>query len=88
MGEGSLKVGLKRFLGVIQIQQRGDAGVDMVFHRCEPDGVQMALNEVPVAEVKGWSLDYAMHHLVRVMEEPLIVRAHSGRVSHDQGGLA
>jgi hypothetical protein len=50
----------------------------------QPDGVQVAFDQVAVGQVERGRLDDAMHHFGGVVEKPLVVRAERRAVGDHQ----
>ena len=77
----------ERFVGLLQIQQRRDAGVQLHLGCRQPHGVQMAVDEIAVRQIERGRADHTVDHLVGMVEEPLVVRAQGRAVGDDQGLL-
>ena len=44
----------------------------------------MAVDEITVAQIKGWRAHDAMHHLLSIVEEPLVMRTERRAIGDDQ----
>ena len=73
---------------VIEGEQLRDAGVERLVDAREPDRLQMAVDQVPVRELEHRRTYLAVHHLLGIVEEVLVVRALRRRVRDDQGSLS
>ena len=71
------------FAGLVKIQHGRNAVVQRHLGAGQPDRLQMAVDEIAVAQVEGWRSHYAMHHLLCIVEEPLVMRTECRAVGDD-----
>ena len=76
------------FAGLVKIQHGRNAVVQRHLGTGQPDRLQVAVDEIAVGQIKCGCAYHAMHHLVGIVEKPLVMRAKCRAVGDDQCLLA
>ena len=78
----------REFVEVFGIEIILDRTTQIRFRFGEPDGVEMAADEILVCQIDRRWRDFAGHHALGIGEEMLIVRGFGRTVGHDEGRFA
>ncbi|VTQ42767.1 Uncharacterised protein [Pseudomonas aeruginosa] len=74
--------------GLIEIQHGRDAVIQRHLGTGQPDCLQMAVDQIAISQVEGRRAHHAVHHLLGIVEEPLVMRTERRAIGDDQRLLA
>jgi len=88
LDQRSPDLGTQGALRVIEEEELGDRRVQRLLGAGEPEGGEVALDEIAVREIEERRADLSVDHRLGVPEEVLVVRALRRAVGEDESGLA